>query len=196
MVASLVMLAPLAALAVGCATPVADVDGEAGAERSNAAAHVRAEQRASDDDMPPERDGQPTASQLGFLVGAWRDEGLEVVTGWEVWRRTDTGFVGEAWQASRGIARQTERLDLVLTLDGWVLTPTLFDEFERPTTSDPFALTAWGTGWARFENAEHREPHTIAYRRTAPDRLEAWLVSAGPGGTDETLAFRFVAMEE
>lgn len=189
-----VAVALVATFACGCATPP-DAQGVGGGEASAVGA-VPSHADPSHADMPPERDGQPTASDLAFLEGAWRQEGLDAVTGWEVWRRTERGFVGEAWQASRGISRQVERLDLELTLDGWVLTPTLFDEFERPNESDPFPLTAWGRGWARFENPDHRTPHTIAYRRTAPDRLEAWLVSAGPHGEPRTTAFRFVSLEE
>lgn len=190
-----------ALLLAGCATPPDALDGSgATPDADPASAPVGAHggsmnDASSGDGMAPEQGGQPTAGDLDFLVGAWRQERLGTVTSWEVWRRTDTGLVAEAWQASRGVVRQTERLELDLTLDGWVLTPVLFDEFEREARSDAFPLTAWGEGWVRFENPEHATPHTIAYRRTATG-LEAWLVSEGGSGPAEKTVFRFVPMEE
>jgi|GEM_PF-4079316 len=172
----------------GCAAPPTDL-GSSGAAPSSTGPG------ASDEAMPPEEGGQPTAGDLAWLVGAWRQDEVGAVTNWEVWRRTDAGLVAEAWQASRGITRQTERLELELTLDGWVLTPVFFDEFEREERSDPFPLAAWGRGWVRFENPEHRTPHTIAYRRTNAG-LEAWLVSASDAGAPKRTVFRFVPMED
>lgn len=179
-----------------CATgPSADSPSVTSPSNSGADASATDAARTGGAGMAPERDGQPTVGDLAWLVGAWRQDEIGPVTSWEVWRRTETGLVAEAWQASRGISRQTERLELELTLDGWVLTPVFFDEFERPERSDPFPLAAWGRGWARFENPEHATPHTIAYRRT-PSGLEAWLVSERESDPPKKTVFRFVAMEE
>ena len=172
-----------------CATPPGGL-GASGADPAS-----RSDGDRADETMAPEQGGQPTVGDLDWLVGAWRQERVGPVTSWEVWRRTDAGLVAEAWQASRGITRQTERLELELTLDGWVLTPVFFDEFERESRSDPFPLTAWGRGWARFENPEHGTPHTIAYRRTSAG-LEAWLLGASDAAEPERTVFRFVPMDQ
>jgi len=126
------------------------------------------------------RPGQPTARDLAFLVGGWQFEGGGVLTTWEVWRRSANGFEGAAWQASRGISRQTERLDLVLTLDGWVLSIVLLDDFEREYTSEPFDLAAWGDGWVRFVARDPQRPRELSYRATEPGAL-AVAASAGDG---------------
>ncbi|QDU85892.1 hypothetical protein Pla163_30380 [Planctomycetes bacterium Pla163] len=173
-----------AGLLAGCATPPrglaasSDASGATGGPRS-----------------APARTGQPTAPELAFLEGAWEQEREGAVRYWEVWRRTERGFEGSAWQATRGLSHRTERMELELTLEGWVLTPVLFDELEREYRSDPFPLTAWGDGWVRFENPAHERPHTIAYRRTGADRLEAWIVSREADGRTEKQAFRFSAMD-
>jgi hypothetical protein len=157
-----VLAALLAPACAGAAAPW----GAAGAEGADAQLAVRA--------------GQPTARDLAFLVGGWQFEGGGALTTWEVWRRSASGFEGAAWQASRGVSRQTERLDLVLTLDGWVLSIVLLDDFEREYTSEPFDLAAWGDGWVRFAARDLERPRELSYRAVEPGVLEV-AASAGDG---------------
>ena len=141
------------------------------------------------------RAGQPTAADLEFLLGGWRRETDRGATVWQVWSREPDGFVGEVWEANRGVSRLLERMELVLTLDGWRLRPVQFDQFERPYESEPFALTGWGLDWARFENPAHRRSHTLGFKRVTSETLEMWVVSAERSG-DERTTHRFVAMDD
>jgi hypothetical protein len=126
--------------------------------------------------------GQPTASDLDFLLGGWRFEGGGVLTTWQVWRRTANGFQCAAWQATRGVSRQTERLDLVLTLDGWRLSAVLLDDFEREYPSEVLALTAWGPDWVRFADPRGAAERTLEYRREADGGLVVVTLSSSGGG--------------
>jgi hypothetical protein len=126
--------------------------------------------------------GQPTASDLDFLLGGWRFDGGGVLTTWQVWRRTTDGFQCAAWQAARGVSRQTERLDLVLTLDGWRLSPVLLDDYEREYPSDALALSAWGPDWVRFADPRGAAERTLEYRREADGALVVATFTSSAGG--------------
>lgn len=138
--------------------------------------------------------GQPTASDLDFLLGGWRFEGGGVLTTWQVWRRTADGFQCAAWQAARGVSRQTERLDLVLTLDGWRLSAVLLDDYEREYPSEVLALSAWGPDWVRFADPRGAAERTLEYRREADGGLVVVTLSSSGGGAPVEIERRALPM--
>jgi hypothetical protein len=138
--------------------------------------------------------GQPTASDLDFLVGGWRFEGGGVLTTWQVWRRTENGFQCAAWQAARGVSRQTERLDLVLTLDGWRLSAVLLDDYEREYPSEVLALSAWGPDWVRFADPRDAAARSLEYRREADGGLVVVTLSSSGGGAPLEIERRALPM--
>jgi hypothetical protein len=146
--------------------------------------------RGGDEPVRTTNAGQPTASDLAFLVGGWQFDGGGVLTTWEVWRRTARGFEGSAWQAARGVSRQTERLDLVLTLDGWRLSAVLLDDFEREYPSEALALTGWGADWVRFESSAGAAGRSLEYRRAVDGTLVVATRSPRGDGTHVDLERR------
>jgi hypothetical protein len=140
--------------------------------------------------------GQPTASDLAFLVGGWHFEGGGVLTSWQVWRRTAGGFECAAWQAARGVSRQTERLDLVLTLDGWRLSAVLLDDFEREYPSEVLALSAWGADWVRFGDVVGATGRSLEYRREPDGGLVVTTHSTSGTGTPVLVERRAAPMTD
>ena len=175
--------AALGALAATCALVLGSCGGPGALLARGGAEPVRATNA-----------GQPTASDLDFLLGGWRFDGGGVLTTWQVWRRTADGFQCAAWQAARGVSRQTERLDLVLTLDGWRLSAVLLDDFEREYPSEALALSAWGTDWVRFDDPRGAAERTLEYRREADGGLVVTTRSSNDGGAPVEIERRALPM--
>jgi hypothetical protein len=126
-----------------------------------------------------------TTPDLGWLVGHWCGE-------------RDGDFIEEQWLGARGdlmlgLSRtvrgeKTRNFEYMrIQSDGATITFIAQPNGAPPT---PFALTAAGSDWARFENPTHDFPSRVEYRRTSQG-LHAEIAGPGDDGRERVIPFDY-----
>ena len=126
------------------------------------------------------------APELDWIAGHWcQRSGDEVIE--EHWLPASGGLLlGMGRTVAAGRARSFEFLRIE-TRDG---NPVLIAQ-PNGVPPIPFALTASGKGWARFENPQHDFPKRVEYRRT-PQGLHAEISAPGEGASVKVIPFDYL----
>lgn len=127
-----------------------------------------------------------SAPDLDWIAGHWCQEtGSKFVE--EYWLPARGGLLlGVGRTVAAGQARSFEFLRIKIR-DG----QPVFIAQPDGVAPTPFALTASGKGWARFENPAHDFPKRVEYRRTEQG-LHAEIAGPGKDGRETVIPFEYL----
>ncbi len=139
---------------------------------------------AASPDKPLDK-GVAEIARLGWLAGHWclEQDGQFIEEYWLPPRGGRIVAMGRTTVNGAGRSFEFLRIESRGGIPSFVAQP----EGNPPV---PFAMTASGPDWARFENPEHDFPKRVEYRRTDKGLL-AQISGPGEDGKDQVISFDY-----
>ncbi len=104
--------------------------------------------------------------QVEFLIGTWKIEGKE---SYEYWEKKKDILAGQSYKIKNGQKVILENIELKMTENQIIYTPTVFDQNDG--RGIPFKLKLFEHNLFSFENPDHDFPKKVQYKILSDNEL-------------------------